>query len=176
MSLSKFGPVFLALTLLWSGHARAVMGRGPVLPVNKPDLYANAQEGETVMWVLESDGREIVVEEVLVDGVWVRNLHVMKEKGGAEGSNSQPVLDFSEIPDSDVVKIEESDDPNVWSTFLHDSLAIPEGVGIGLGSLSFETERLKIKAGFKLPPREERPVDSKWIEVVGAEVGFSIKL
>jgi hypothetical protein len=183
MSVTKWNvaSLFLSLSLLASGPLRAEV-ETEVKPANASkslyEMYDDVREGETFLWVLESaEGHEVLVEENFQDGQWDRKLHVMTgaTTDGAEGSDRQSDITFRELSASELAKIEAPKEPSAWSSFLRDTLKIPEKVGLGLGSLSFETDRLKIKGGFKMPPREERDQDAVWYEVLRAEVGFTIK-
>jgi hypothetical protein len=173
--------LFLAVSMLASLPLRAEV-ESEIAPSSSTkslsEMYDSVREGETFLWVLESaEGHEVLVEENFQDGHWDRKLHVTEGvvPEGAEGSDRQSDITFRELSASELAKIEAPKEQSAWSSFLRDTLKIPERVGLGLGSLSFETDRLKVKGGFRMPPREERDPDAIWNEVLRAEVGFTIK-
>ena len=173
--------LFFSVAMLASLPLRAEV-ESEIAPANSTkslsEMYENVREGETFLWVLESaEGHEVLVEENFQDGQWDRKLHVIEGMipEGAEGSDRQSDITFRELSASELPRIEAPKEQSSWSRFLRETLKIPETVGLGLGSLSFETDRLKIKGGFKMPPRGERDPDAIWYEVLRAEIGCTIK-
>ncbi len=173
--------LFLTVSLLASLPLRAeVESEIPSASSTKSlsEMYDSVREGETFLWVLESaEGHEVLLEENFQDGHWDRKLLVSEGsiQDGAEGSDRQSDITFRELSASELPKIEAPKEQSSWSSFLRNTLKIPEGVGLGLGSLSFETDRLKVKGGFRMPPRQERDPDAIWYEVLRAEMDVTIK-
>jgi|GEM_PF-5372101 len=182
--LKPVGTLFLTLTLSWSQagfaeHRFSLPSGQRYEPQSEIErqAYTDVQEGETLLWLLESEGRKIVVEESFHSGSWERKLHVIEDEDEATAFDSSSKHDFGEwdaTPSG--YQIIQPEEEGAWKEFIHGTLSIPEGLGVGLGSLSFETDRLRLKAGFRLPPRHERDPEATWIEVIRAEVGFTIKI
>lgn len=181
--LKPLGHLFLALTLYWSQAALAeprfsLPSGQRTEPRSEIErlAYTDIQEGETLLWLLEDErGHQIFVEESFRAGLWERKLHVFE---GAEATEPFNVSDYKfddELGRTNSVQIIQPEEEGAWKEFINGTLGIPEGLGAGLGSLSFETERLKVKGGFRLPPRLERDPDATLIQVIRAEIGFTIK-